>query len=168
LLPFNFAIGVNGRVDIIIKTIQLAVDQYIIEPEQNGNLPSRGLVSLDIRNMFNAVSRERIREIISEKFYSLEPYADLNYDGAGETFVRLMKMENGSSLQSTRDFHKVVQYDLYLLPLYFTTSHPESNQNLKRELTEWDPWDSLWHTLTTSTTFSITVTFNSSSTGSVS
>jgi hypothetical protein len=30
LLPFNFAIGVNGGVDIIIKTVQLAVDQYII------------------------------------------------------------------------------------------------------------------------------------------
>jgi hypothetical protein len=43
---------------VIIKTVQLAVDQYIIEPEQNGDLPSRGLVSLDIRNMFNAVSQE--------------------------------------------------------------------------------------------------------------
>ncbi len=40
LLPFNFAIGVNGGVDVIIKTVQLAVDQYIIEPEQNGDLPS--------------------------------------------------------------------------------------------------------------------------------
>lgn len=89
LLPFNFAIGVNGGVDVIIKTVQLAVDQYIIEPEQNGDLPSRALVSLDIRNMFNAVSRERLREIISERFQTLEPYADLIYDGAGETFVRL-------------------------------------------------------------------------------
>ncbi|KAL7501804.1 hypothetical protein ACHAXN_000136 [Cyclotella atomus] len=42
--------------------------------------------------MFNAVSRERLREIIAEKFPTLEPYADLIYDGPGETFVR---MENG-------------------------------------------------------------------------
>lgn len=89
LLPFNYAIGVGGGVDVVIKTIQLAVDQYIIEPEKNGDLPSRSLVSLDIRNMFNAVSRERLREIISEKFPTLEAYADLIYDGAGETFVRL-------------------------------------------------------------------------------
>ncbi|KAL7501910.1 hypothetical protein ACHAXN_000070 [Cyclotella atomus] len=42
--------------------------------------------------MFNAVSRERLREIISEKFPTLEAYSDLIYDGKGETFVRL---ENG-------------------------------------------------------------------------
>jgi hypothetical protein len=48
---------VSGRVDTIIKTVQLAVDKYIIEKEANGELPSRALVSLDIRNMFNAVSR---------------------------------------------------------------------------------------------------------------
>jgi hypothetical protein len=65
LLPFNYAIGVGGGVDVVIKTIQLAVYQYIIEPENNGDLPSCSLVSLDIRNMFNAVSRERLREIIS-------------------------------------------------------------------------------------------------------
>jgi hypothetical protein len=39
--------------------------------------------------MFNAVSCERLREIISEKFPTFEAYADLIYDGAGEIFVRL-------------------------------------------------------------------------------
>jgi hypothetical protein len=92
LLPYNYAIGVNGGIDLVIKSIQLAVDRYIIEPENNGDLPSRALVSLDIRNMFNAVSRERLREIISQKFPTLEAYSDLIYDGNGETFVRL---ENG-------------------------------------------------------------------------
>ena len=43
--------------------------------------------------MFNAVSRERLREIISTKFPTLEHFADLIYDGAGETWV---KMENGT------------------------------------------------------------------------
>ncbi|KAL7502962.1 hypothetical protein ACHAXN_001911, partial [Cyclotella atomus] len=88
LLPFNYAIGVSGGVDIIVKTIQLAVDRYIIEKETNGKLPTRALVSLDIKNMFNAVSRERLREIIAERFPTLEPFTDLIYDDKGETFVR--------------------------------------------------------------------------------
>jgi hypothetical protein len=50
------------------------------------------LVSLDIKNMFNAVSRERLRELISEHFPTLEAFADVIYEDAGETFVRL---ENG-------------------------------------------------------------------------
>jgi hypothetical protein len=37
--------------------------------------------------MFNAVSRERLREIISEKFPTLEAYADFICDGPGETFL---------------------------------------------------------------------------------
>jgi hypothetical protein len=39
--------------------------------------------------MFNAISRERLREIIASKFPTLEAFADLIYDGPGETFVRL-------------------------------------------------------------------------------
>ena len=89
LLPYNFAVGVGGGCDVIIKTLQLAVDKYISEKEDNGDLPSRCLVSLDIRNMFNAVSRERLREIISDKFPTLEAFSDLIYEEAGETFVKL-------------------------------------------------------------------------------
>ena len=92
VLPFNFAIGVGGGVDVVIKTTQLAVDKYIIDKENAGELPSRSLVSLDLINMFNSVSRERLREIISSEFPALESFADLIYDGEGETFV---KLENG-------------------------------------------------------------------------
>jgi hypothetical protein len=42
--------------------------------------------------MFNAVSRERLREIISAKFPTLEAFADVIYKDSGQTFVRL---ENG-------------------------------------------------------------------------
>jgi hypothetical protein len=42
--------------------------------------------------MFNAVSRERLREIISAKFPTLEAFADVIYEDSGQTFVRL---ENG-------------------------------------------------------------------------
>ena len=93
LLPFNFAVGVNGGIDVITKTIQLAIDKYIIEPEQNGQFPSRALVSLDIKNMFNAVSRERLRQVIAEKFPSLEAFADLIYEEPGKQFY---KWEDGS------------------------------------------------------------------------
>jgi hypothetical protein len=113
LLPYNYAIGVNGGIDLIIKTIQLATDKYIIDLENNAKLPTRALVSLDIKNMFNAVSRERLREIISEKFPTLEAYADLIYDGAGETFVRL---ENGewTVIPVTEGFRKVARPHLSL------------------------------------------------------
>ncbi|KAL7503585.1 hypothetical protein ACHAXN_002323, partial [Cyclotella atomus] len=93
LLPFNYAIRVSCGVDIIVKTVQLAVDKYIIKKEQNGELPTRALVSLDIKNMFNAVSRERLREIIAEHFPTLKPFADLIYDRKGKTFVQ---KEDGS------------------------------------------------------------------------
>ena len=89
ILPFNFAIGIGGGVDVIVKTVQLAIDKYMIGPEKKKAFPTRSLVSLDIRNMFNAVSRERLREIIAEKFPSLEAFADLIYDDFGETIVRL-------------------------------------------------------------------------------
>ena len=45
-------------------------------------------MSLDIKNMFNAVSRECLSEIIAECFPILEPFAELIYDGKGETFVQ--------------------------------------------------------------------------------
>eukprot|EP00956_Cyclotella_meneghiniana_P012275 scaffold17443_cov38-Cyclotella_meneghiniana.AAC.6 len=79
LLPFNYAVGVSGGVDFIIKNIQLGlgVDKYITQKENQNELPTRALVSLDIKNMFNAVSRERLREIISEKFPTLEDFSDL-------------------------------------------------------------------------------------------
>ena len=57
LLPINYAIGVSGGVDIITNTIRLAVEKYISQPEDRGELPTRALISLDIRNMFNDVSR---------------------------------------------------------------------------------------------------------------
>jgi hypothetical protein len=92
LLPLNFAFGVGCGCDVIIKTLQLAVDKYIIEQEKNNDLPTRSLVSLDIKNMFNAVSRERLRELVSQHFPTLEAFADVIYEEPGETYVRL---ENG-------------------------------------------------------------------------
>lgn len=115
------AIGVSGAVDIIIKTVQLGVDKYIIDKEKDGELPSQALVSLDIRNMFSAVSRERLRKIIAEKFPTLEPFADLIYEGAGETFVRkedgswvIVKVNEGFSQGCTASpvFAAIILHDI--------------------------------------------------------
>ena len=41
----------------------------------DGDLPSRAFFSLDIRNMFNAISCEKMRELIFIHFPVLEPFA---------------------------------------------------------------------------------------------
>jgi len=79
LLPFNFAVGVSGGCDVIVKTMQLGVDKYNTEPEQCNNLPTRALASLDLVNMFNAISREELREIVANDFPALEGFADMLY-----------------------------------------------------------------------------------------
>jgi hypothetical protein len=60
ILPFNFAIRIGGGCDVVIITLQLATDKYNIENELRNELPSRVLVSLDIQNMFNAISQEKL------------------------------------------------------------------------------------------------------------
>eukprot|EP00956_Cyclotella_meneghiniana_P012688 scaffold18030_cov64-Cyclotella_meneghiniana.AAC.2 len=89
LLPYNFAVGVSGGCDVVIKTMQLGVDKYISEPEAIGQLPTRSLVSLDLVNMFNAISREELRGIIADEFPSLERFTDMLYEEHGETYVRM-------------------------------------------------------------------------------
>ncbi len=89
LLPFNYAVGVNGGVDLITNTVRLAVDKYIVQKEARGELPTRSLVSLDIVNMFNAVSRRRLRTIIAREFPELANFADLLYEQEGSTAVKL-------------------------------------------------------------------------------
>ena len=79
LLPFNYAIGVQGGISTIVHTMRLGVEKYISTPESNGKLPTRALVSLDIQNMFNAVSRHKLREIIANEFPHLLPFTNMIY-----------------------------------------------------------------------------------------
>ena len=44
--------------------------------------------SVDIRNMFNAVSRQKLREIISTQFPALEGFFDCLYATLGTTLLR--------------------------------------------------------------------------------
>ncbi len=76
LLPYNYAVGVSGGIDFITTTLRLGVERYITDPESKGEFPSRALVSLDIRNMFNAISREKLIEVISREFPHLERFAN--------------------------------------------------------------------------------------------
>ena len=93
LLPYNYAVGIHGGIDFITSTIRIGVEKYISNLTDAGLLPSRALVSLDIRNMFNAISRHKLREIVREEFPSLEAFVDCLYEDQGSTVV---KMEDGS------------------------------------------------------------------------
>ena len=90
LLPYNYAVGVNGGIDVITNTIRLGVEKFIQQPEMKNMLPSRALVSLDIRNMFNAISRQKLREVMMTEFPELEAFADLLYEKEGRTAVKLV------------------------------------------------------------------------------
>jgi hypothetical protein len=88
LAPFNYAFGVHGGVDFVANTMRLGVDKYITTPENKGEIPSRALISLDIRNMFNAMSRQKLRQLIYTDFPELENFADCFYEEFGQTVVR--------------------------------------------------------------------------------
>ena len=88
LLPLNYAFGVHGGVDFITTTMRLGVEKYITAPERDEAIPTRSLVSLDIRNMFNAVSRQKLCSIISHDFPELEAFADLLYSEPGCSKVK--------------------------------------------------------------------------------
>lgn len=89
LLPYNYAVGIHGGIDFVSNTIRLGVEKYIKNPEEYGLLPSRALVSLDIRNMFNAISRHKLREIVRDEFPRLEPFVNSLYEEDGTTCVKL-------------------------------------------------------------------------------
>ena len=91
LLPFNVAIGVNGGIDLITNTFRLGVERYITnkeDPNKENSTPTRALVSLDIINMFNAMSREKLRQLIERDFPELTPLADMLYKEPGYQMVR--------------------------------------------------------------------------------
>ena len=88
LLPYNFAFGVHGGVDMVTTSVRLAVEKYITTPELQGLIPSRCLISLDIRNMFNAISREKLLQLVDRDFPELSAFAYSLYSEYGHTVVR--------------------------------------------------------------------------------
>ena len=53
--------------DFVVKASQISVKKYITSKQKQGEAPSRSFVSLDLRNMFNELSREKIFEIVEHK-----------------------------------------------------------------------------------------------------
>ena len=93
LLPYNFAIGVNGGMNFIIKTMQLAMEKFITKPQEDDQLPTRAAFFADIKNMFNSVYREAMTESIRVSFPELLPLAHLLYGAPGSVHHR---WEDGS------------------------------------------------------------------------
>jgi hypothetical protein len=79
LMPYNFAIGVKGGTNFIYHTLTNEIEHYIHRPKSNikKTPPTRCLISLDITNMFNEVSRQKAMEIIDTHFKHLSPYTKL-------------------------------------------------------------------------------------------
>ena len=88
LLPYNFAFGIQGGVDMVTTSIRLAVEKYITEYENRDECPTRCLISLDIVNMFNAISREKLIALFDREFPELVNFAECLYAEPGRSVVR--------------------------------------------------------------------------------
>ena len=80
----QYGIQVSGGVDFVAQTTAADVETYIHRPDQQANNPeptppSRGLIMLDLHNMFNNTSRTAARTILAdnEATASLIPLYDL-------------------------------------------------------------------------------------------
>ena len=88
LLPFNLAVGVKGGMDFAIKATALQVERYIQQPQTRGELPSRVAIFIDLKNMFNLISREKLMSIIAERFPEMLQIAQLFYGDSGRVNLR--------------------------------------------------------------------------------
>ena len=75
--------------DFIISTVRLGVEKYITKRQEDGLLPTRVLLSIDTKNMFNSVSRQKLRHIIAEDFPDLLPFVEMLYTTKGQSMVKL-------------------------------------------------------------------------------
>ena len=75
ILPYKYAVGVDGEMDFIIKSIQLSIEKYIQISQKEERLPTRAVVFADISNKFRSVSRKSLTNIIHSDFPELPPCA---------------------------------------------------------------------------------------------
>ena len=83
MLPLNYAIGVDGDMDFIIKTVQLGTEKHISLPQSRNELPTRVAVFLNLKNMFDNISRQELMNVIAEDYPELLPIANLLYHDLG-------------------------------------------------------------------------------------
>ena len=91
LLP-NYAIGINRCMDFVVKASQLPVEKYTTNKQKQSDAPPRCFVALDLKNMFNELSREKIFEIVKHKYPELLPLVPVLYREPGAVFF---KMDDG-------------------------------------------------------------------------
>jgi len=88
LLPYNFAVGIPNGMDFIIKSMHLSIEKFINSPQQNNLTPSRAAIFVDLTNMFNAVSRTELFDIINKDFPELSPLTSLFYAEEGNVLFK--------------------------------------------------------------------------------
>ncbi|KAL7553176.1 hypothetical protein ACHAWF_017394, partial [Thalassiosira exigua] len=86
LLPYNFAIGVKGGMNFVIKATQLAAERYIEQPELRGECPTRSIMYFDFKNMFNEMSREEVMDILEEEYPELVALCWLLYGDGNSVY----------------------------------------------------------------------------------
>ena len=123
LLPYNFAVGVPNGMDFIIKTMQMSIERFIDQPQQNNKHPTRAAVFVDLTNMFNSVSRHELFDIIANDFPELYNFTSLLYDTDGTVHYKWnqkewkrLDMEDGvnqgcplSPIFATLVLHRILQ-----------------------------------------------------------
>jgi hypothetical protein len=74
--------------DFIIKSMQLSINKFIIARQQRNNLPSGAAIFVDLTNIFNAISREELFDIINKDFPKLSGLMHLLYVDSRDVFFK--------------------------------------------------------------------------------
>jgi hypothetical protein len=123
LLPYNFAVGIPNGMDFIIKSMQLSIERFIDQPQQNDFTPTRAAIFVNLTNMFNSVSRAELFDIIATDFPELYQLTTLFYEQHGtvhykwnQTDWRYLHMKDGvnqgcplSPIFATLVLHRVLK-----------------------------------------------------------
>ncbi|MGH7973966.1 MAG: hypothetical protein ACREBR_00470, partial [bacterium] len=101
LAPYQWGIGVPNGMEFIYHTTKRLVDRYVSrsEEEMRTNPPTRALLQLDLRNMFNSVSRKKARQMIRLHFPQLLGLFDLMYLLPAQVWFQLPNGEWNNFLQ---------------------------------------------------------------------
>ncbi len=88
LLPYNYAVGVPNGMNFIIKTMQLSIEKFIHNNQEEQSLPTRAAVFVDLTNMFNSVARDELFDIICSDFPELTKLVELFYNEPGNVHYK--------------------------------------------------------------------------------
>ncbi|MGH7954676.1 MAG: hypothetical protein ACREOZ_01820, partial [Gloeomargaritales cyanobacterium] len=101
LAPYQWGMGIPNGMDFVYHTTSRLLQKYVTrtKEEMRMNPPSRALVQLDLKNMFNSVSRKKARQMISDNYPHLIGIFDLMYKIPAEVWYQLPKGEWGHLLQ---------------------------------------------------------------------